>query len=333
MTHRASHLRWTDAHGLVEVPVLEVRAPAAGPCVVITANVHGDETTGTRAALALFSELPGRLTRGRVVLYPSLNPRGLAAGVRTFGPQGPDLNRLFPGDPRGDDASRYVAAVWAHIAEQEAHALLDLHADSTASIPYAIVDRAVAHRGLERRAMDGALAALARSTGLTVLHDYPDADYVRFGLDRSVAGAAVNRLGVPALTVESGPRGVVLDGAVATAIRAVRGALAGLGLLAPEERVSPSPGGPWRRRAGPRAHRGGLFVPDLAPGETFVHGARLGRIVGLDGALREEVRAGCAGIVVAWGDDPWIHPGAGIGTLGVPEGEGSPGAPDGEEGR
>jgi GDPmannose 4,6-dehydratase len=55
---------------------------------------------------------------------------------------------------------------------------------------------------------------LAEATGLTVIRDYATADYVRFTLERSLAGAVLNHGGVPALTIEAGPRRAVDESTV-----------------------------------------------------------------------------------------------------------------------
>ena len=66
------------------LPVLELRAPTPGPTVVVTANIHGDETTGIGVVHNLVRILPDLLLRGSVVMYPSLNPAGLTAHSRTL---------------------------------------------------------------------------------------------------------------------------------------------------------------------------------------------------------------------------------------------------------
>ena len=302
------------------LPVVQIRAPEPGPVVVVTANVHGDEVTGVAAVHRLDDRLGASLVRGTVVLYPSLNPRGLQQQQRVQPDDGVDLNRVFPGDPEGHGATRLAGALWSDLASRRPDALVDLHADSAVSIPYAIVDRATHLQGLKRERMDDAVRAMAEASGLTVLHEYPDEQYVRFRLDRSLAGAMVNHAGVPAVTLEVGPRRAVDPVAVDRAADAVLRILGHLGLVADDLPPALRPaGGPWRRTAAPRLQSSGVFEPVLEPGARFEAGDVLGTVRALDGTVREVVRSECRGLVVSWSESAW-HEVQGVpGTLAMEE--------------
>jgi predicted deacylase len=164
--------------------------------------------------------------------------------------------------------------------------------------------------------MEARLDHLAAASGLLVLEEYQDDLYVRFRLDKSLAGAVVNELQVPALTLEIGPRRAVDPRAVDTTVGAVLRILAAEGMVvdapaAPSGRV-----GKMRRTSAPRVRRPGVFVPTLAPGALFVPGDVLGVVRGLDGEARDEVRALFRGVVVSWSEGAWLDAGAVPGTLG-----------------
>jgi predicted deacylase len=302
-------------------PVLHLEAPEAGPTVVVAANIHGDECTGVLAIHALDAWLQRHLVRGRVHLYPSLNPSGLAARTRGVGFDGADLNRMFPGDANGGAAERLAYAIWRDVTERSPDMLIDLHSDSAVAIPYAIVDRPVALRGPARLAMEAALVRRAEATGLTVLRDYPSDQYQRFGLDRSLAGAMVNKAQVAAVTIEAGPRRIADFASVDTAVCAVQGVLAELGLVvgAPPPHPSRVRDGTWRRSTALRSRAEGLFVPTVPPGQRFAAGQIVGEVRGLSGDVLEQVRASDEGIVVSWLDTCWVAAGASVGTLGIPD--------------
>lgn len=302
------------------VPLISLESHREGPTVLVTANVHGDECTGLVATHQLDAALQTGLVRGRVVLVPSLNPMGLARVRRAVPKDGVDLNRCFPGSPRGSGASRYAWELWSALRSYDPELLVDLHADSVRSIPYAIVDRAVGLTGAPRVEMDAALRALGDATGLTVLDEYPDADYLRFGLDRSLPGAMVNHGSTLALTIEAGPRRALDPEAVDVAVGAVLRVLRHLELVerAPLAPAS-SPGGPFRRASAPRVRNAGIFVPARAPGDAFCKGDLLGTVRSVDGRPLEEVRARADGIVVSWAENAWIEARGGTGTLGLVE--------------
>jgi uncharacterized protein len=321
------------------VPVIALVA-SARPVVAITANIHGDEVTGVAAVHALDEQLRSSLRVGTVVLYPSLNPRGLVSQQRVQPVDGVDLNRVFPGDPKGQGASRLAGLLWADLLSRTPDAVVDLHADSAVAIPYVIVDRATTHRGDARTRMDRAVLEMAEASGLTVLHEYPEDQYVRFRLDRSLAGAMVNHANVPAVTLEIGPRRAVDPRAVRQALAAVQRILHHLGLVdAPISSGGPTPGissggptpgigdrpprlpgGPWRRAAAPRVQSPGVFEPTLLPGDAFEAGDVLGVVRALDGTVRELLHAELPGIVISWSETAWVDARAVPGTLGLREG-------------
>ncbi|MSQ03024.1 MAG: hypothetical protein EXR71_14240 [Myxococcales bacterium] len=308
---------------VVSVTAPPGRAPAGrGPVVVVTANVHGDECTGTGAVLRLIPILEAQLLSGAVHLYPSLNPDGLERRVRRFPQDDQDLNRLFPGDPAGAPAERLAHAAWTDITARRPDLVVDLHADAPGAVPYALLDRAVSLRGEARARVEADAARLAVATGLTVIREYPDDRYLRFRLDRSLSGAALNRLSVPTVTIEAGPRLVLDADAVDVTVRAVLGMLSALGMLpaAAPPAVSPVPGGPWRRESGPRASAKGVLVPRVGAGVVLDKGAVVAEVRSLAGVLLQEVVAEAAGFVLAPAERAYVVAGVPICTWAMAEG-------------
>jgi len=290
-----------------ELTVVTLSAPAErrrsgpGPVVVVTANIHGDEVTGVGVVLRLATLLEPALVRGAVHLYPTLNPEGLERRSRKMPEDDQDLNRLFPGDADGSPAERLVHALWTDLGTRQPDLVIDLHTDAPDSIPYAILDRAVALRGGVRAQLEGRAARLAQASGLTVLREYPDDRYARYRLDRSLTGAVLNRMQVPAVTVESGPRLYLAREAVDAATNAVLGMLTAMGMveLPPSAHPSRVDGERWRRDSGPRASGSGILVPRVRPGAMLARGDVLAEIRTLSGNLVEELTAEARGFVVS----------------------------------
>ena len=296
---------------------LVVKAASSGPVVVISSNLHGDECTGIGTCFQLAQRLADTLLCGEVHLYPSLNPEGLARGIRGLPTDALDPNRAFPGSLRGTPARRHAGRIWSELLSHRPDAVIDLHTDSGGAIPYAIVDRVV--RGEQGGRLEARCLALARASGLTVLHEYPTERYVRFELDRSLPGALVNGPGVPAVTLEVGPRRRIDPESVALATAATLGVLTELALV--ELPATPPPsrltGGPWRRESGPRATRAGILLPSLSTGTTFRRGQRLATVSTLDGEELEVLRAASDGVLVALPETAHIEVGATCATVAV----------------
>ncbi len=101
----------------------------AGPVVMITGGVHGDEPAGAAAAEQIRR---WRVGKGKLIVVPRLNPGGLAAHQRTVpgvAASLADLNRDFPHagvesePPRG----RQAAEIWRFVLSQKPDWLVDLH--------------------------------------------------------------------------------------------------------------------------------------------------------------------------------------------------------------
>ena len=88
------------------LPVTVIRH-VPGPCVLFTGGNHGDEYEGPFAIMRMIRELSrDDLVCGTVILMPMLNPPAVDAGTRVSPIDGKNLNRVFPGNPRGTATDR-----------------------------------------------------------------------------------------------------------------------------------------------------------------------------------------------------------------------------------
>jgi hypothetical protein len=306
----------TDQH----LSVIGLHAARPGPTIVITANIHGDECTGVGAVLSLIPVLEQNLSAGAVHLYPSLNPMGLEQRSRKIPEEDQDLNRLFPGERLGSPAERQAHCIWADLIARKPTLVIDLHSDAPESIPYALLDRATSLKGIERSLLEGQAQRIAEASGLTILHEYPDDRYSRFRLDRSLSGAVLNRLKIPAVTVECGPRLHISHTAVQTMQTAVLRMLQAMEVLpsAPPATRPPIPGH-WRRDSGPRAATEGILLARAPVGGLLHRGDLVAEIYGLSGELRERLSADAPGFVVAYAERSHVLPGVAVCTYALRE--------------
>jgi len=91
----------------VEIPIIVERAKAKGPVVLITSGIHGDEINGVEIVRQIIAKKINKPKKGTVICIPVLNIFGFLDMKRAF-PDGRDLNRVFPGNPRGSLASRFA---------------------------------------------------------------------------------------------------------------------------------------------------------------------------------------------------------------------------------
>lgn len=91
---------------VIDVPVYVFRSAEPGPTVLLMAGMHGDEVNGIETIRRMIRR--GQLQRplrGSIIAIPILNIYGFLNFSREV-PDGKDVNRSFPGSPRGSLASR-----------------------------------------------------------------------------------------------------------------------------------------------------------------------------------------------------------------------------------
>jgi predicted deacylase len=112
-----------------ETSWFSVEGDAAGPTVLITGGVHGNEPAGSHAANQI-RHWPVR--RGRLIVVPRVNRLGLEADIRWL-PEFRndktlrDLNRNFPTAKRPNPVSHLAEALWQFVNEQKPDLVVDLH--------------------------------------------------------------------------------------------------------------------------------------------------------------------------------------------------------------
>ncbi|MCA9582245.1 MAG: succinylglutamate desuccinylase/aspartoacylase family protein, partial [Myxococcales bacterium] len=149
------HSRDESAWGVLQVPIACING-GKGHTILFTAASHGDEYEGPVALLKLIRDLQVAEIQGRVIVLPALNLPALQAGRRLSPVDGLNMNRVFPGDPRGTITERIAHYVATELVSR-ADVVVDLHSggQSLKFLPAAIV-----HELDDPKMMDRTLAAL-----------------------------------------------------------------------------------------------------------------------------------------------------------------------------
>ena len=193
---RVPHSTHRSAYGWLPVPITVIRN-GDGPTLVISAGVHGDEFEGQIAVANLARELDVAEIRGRLILLPMVNFPAAEAGCRVSPLDGGNLNRLYPGDPRGTP-SEMIAHYHEEVVLPLADYAVDLHSGGSSLIYPPTLLRGPAHSPEEE-------AGLAT---LTEAFDLPYAWVFTGGGGRGSAArtamGAANRKGVVNVMAELG---------------------------------------------------------------------------------------------------------------------------------
>lgn len=290
----SARLSWTPNVSFMGIaaptPVLVVHGAKPGPKVCLTAAIHGDELNGIEVVRhVLYSIDPAELS-GTVIGVPIVNLQGFRRSSRYL-PDRRDLNRYFPGNPKGSSAARIANSFFSSVV-QSCDMLIDLHTGSfhRTNLPQ-----------IRANLRDPAVEALTRKMGsIVVVHSAG-----RPGCLRRAASEA----GVPAVTIEAGQPLELQKQAVTHGIKSVETLLDTLGML--DRRPF------WELKAEPvfyqskwvRATAGGILFSDVSLGDRVKAGALLGVITDPITNSRQDILAPVAGRIIGMALNQVMYPG------------------------
>ena len=242
----------------VATPVLVVNGRGPGPTLCVTAAVHGDELNGIEMVRRVMHDLDPKSLSGAVIGVPIVNLQGFRRGSRYL-PDRRDLNRYFPGNPRGSAAARIAHSFFTQVIEH-CDALVDLHTGSfdRANLPQLRADL---------RNPD--VVTLTHGFGATVILHSEPAD----GTLRHAASSA----GIPTVTLEAGGPSQLELKEVMHGVKGIETLLNTLGMV-DKIRFWGDQQPVYYRSSWVRANRGGILLADVSLGSTVRRGDLLGTI-------------------------------------------------------
>ncbi|MGX1787648.1 succinylglutamate desuccinylase/aspartoacylase family protein [Bosea sp. NPDC055332] len=260
---RAPLSRNTSGWGVVEIPIVSMKN-GLGPTILFTGGVHGDEYEGPIAISRLARSLDPATIQGRVIMIPALNIPAVMNDTRLSPVDNRDMNRCFPGNPKGtfsEMLAHFVDAVLLPLVDIS----VDLHtAGHSGDSALSTNMHYVADADLRERTMAAAAAFGAPY------------NVVFWGVDEGATlTSCVERRGILSLGTELGGWGRVNVEGVRIADRALTNILKHFGLVegAPETRQRD--GSPGTRHMMVRdaagysfAPAGGLFEPRNVVGDA-----------------------------------------------------------------
>lgn len=208
------------------VPVIVVKGEAAGPTLMLTAAVHGDELNGIATIHRLLDRVEGQSLTGALVMIPGLNQPGMNANNRHFvgaggGGSMTDLNRIFPGRlSQGSVAERYVAKLWRFVLKDNATYAIDLHTQTRGS-DYPLFVFSDFRNDISRQ--------MAFDLGPDVIKNDPG--------QKGSLETSMMEIGVPAVTFEIGGPKKWQPDLIARAVDGIENVMRGLNMLEGERGV------------------------------------------------------------------------------------------------
>ncbi len=279
-----------DGRG-TRIPVTVIHGTSRGKVAAFVAGVHGYEYPPILALYRLKRMIEPSTLKGTVILVHIANPPSFRKRTIYYGPEdGKNLNRVFPGDPKGTLSQRI-----AHVLTQEvigaSDVVVDMHCGdgNEALIPYTYWMTG------PDRALNETTRGLALAFGIPVIiiddtrsQDPSDSKY--FGNTAILRGKA-------AITTEAGALGGTDEASVLMNVGGVLSVLKHLGMAPGVPEPSPVP--VWiDKYEVVMSPRDGLFYPAVETGRYVARGQTIGRVTDDLGTVRAEMTAPFGGIVL-----------------------------------
>jgi predicted deacylase len=163
---------------VVSIPVVDIGE--GDKKVFIGVSVHGNEITGQGSVWQLMELLKDEELRCAVRVVNMINPEGVNTNERGIPYRDSDINRLYPGDPKGSPGERLASKVWELAEKYEC--VIDVHTAGNC-MPHILLDPLP--EPLKTRTHNFCWAS-----GVTVIEEFPEEEYNKRRLSASLGAVA-----------------------------------------------------------------------------------------------------------------------------------------------
>ncbi len=270
---------------------IEIAGASAGPKLLITGGVHGDEYEPMVACRKLAELLRPDALRGKVTIVPCVNFAAFERGTRTAD-DGLDLARTCPGKADGRPTERVAHALSELIRAADYY--IDLH---TGGVAYELFPLAGYTLHRDSQVLE-AQRRMARAFNLPLI----------WGTSPNLHGRSLSvarDAGVPAIYAEYGGGSVCSPNGTAAYVEGCLNVLAEFGML---DRARPQNGvcyvkedprdGSGHLQLGHPSPQTGIFEACVTLGDRVAQGDRIGTVFDVGGSIAADITANASGIVI-----------------------------------
>lgn len=274
----------------LHMPVKVLCGRRAGPVLFVSAAIHGDELNGVEIIRRLLKRKLLNSIKGTLIAIPIVNVHGFIDQSRYL-PDRRDLNRSFPGSPKGSIAARLANTFLKEIV-LKSDIGLDLHTGA--------IDRANLPQ-IRANLDDPRVPDLASAFGAPVVVNAT----LRDGSLRACAAGH----DIPVMIYEAGEALRFDELSIRAGIRGILQVMRKLGMLPPSERKTDSNAVIARSTSWVRASTSGIVSGAVALGTRVKENDRLALISDPLGDHEEAITAPFDGIVIGSSRLPLAHEG------------------------
>lgn len=274
----------------LSMPVQVICGRRSGPVLFVSAAIHGDELNGVEIIRRLLKRKTLRSLRGTLLAVPIVNVHGFLDQSRYL-PDRRDLNRSFPGSPKGSIAARLANTFTRQILSNSDYGI-DLHtgAINRSNLPQ-----------IRANLDDAQTLDIAKAFGAPVIIN----SNIR---DGSLRECASDR-GTPVLIYEAGEALRFDEMSIRAGIRGILSVMRHIGMLPASKQPKPMTSIVAKSTQWVRAGASGIVSEKAKLGSTVKKDQRLATISDPLGDDEENVIAPFDGIVIGRSNLPLAHEG------------------------
>ncbi len=288
----------------VTMTVHVLRGKRPGPCLLLSAALHGDEIVGVEVIRRLLRTQLLKRLRGDLLVVPVVNMPAFLSHSRYL-PDRRDLNRLFPGSAAGSLGSRLANAFLSQIVTPCTHAI-DMHSGAVG-----------------RPNLPQVRVSPGDNEGYEMARAFRPPVVIETSLRAGSLREMLYSRGKPCILYEAGEAHRLDSDAVRYGVRGIVSTMRFLEMLPAEKKSAREPA---RRRSRTvvstltswsRAPRGGVFAPEVELGNAVTPGSVLGVVADPFGRHETPIKCRVDGVVIGISREATVNEGDGLFHIAV----------------
>lgn len=305
----STRLAWSPDNNIsglaAPTPVLVVNGKYSGNSLCLTAAIHGDELNGIEIIRRVVYEIDPENLKGRIIAVPIVNLQGFREASRYL-PDRRDLNRFFPGNPKGSLASRIAYSLFTKVIKHCDY-LVDIHTGSMLRNNLTQV-RADMH--------NESVAKFARLVdNMAIVHSPGEPGMLR---------VAASEHNIPSLTIEAGESLRIQNKQIKSGVSATQILLERLGMYR-FLGVWGNPKPVFYKSRWIRAPRGGILFSEIKLGDEVELNEKLGTVIDPITNEKMDIISNISGKIIGMANNQVVMPGFAAFHIGIDsEGEEEP---------
>lgn len=282
----------------LSMPVKAISGRKDGPVLFVSAAIHGDELNGVEIIRRLLKRKILRSLRGTLIAIPIVNVHGFLYQSRYL-PDRRDLNRSFPGTPKGSIAARLADLFTTEIVAKADYGI-DLHTGA-----------------INRTNLPQIRANLDDEKTRDIAHVFGTPVIINSNIrDGSLRGLAAER-GLPILIYEAGEALRFDEVAIRGGIRGILNVMRHIGMLPKSKRLRQITPVIAESTSWVRAPTSGIVSGTVELGGSVAKGQTLATVSDPLGDAVQDVVAPFDGIAIGRSNLPLAHEGDALVNLGA----------------